>query len=213
MEPTKRRGQPRLGARSILLRAFVPTTAGAILVGSLIYSHFVAHLNFDPVLLSVLWALLFTGLGTFLVSGTARQVGDCLDAAEQRIETLNEALQQQVDELATTNAKLAHKNEENEMFVYSVSHDLRAPLVSLQGFSKELSYACKDIRNILTENTLPAEVRDHGVNLIDDEMAQSIQFIQTAVSRLAQIIEALLRLSRAGRLELRCEPVDLQATV
>src|SRR5262249_1765084 len=41
---------------------------------------------------------------------------------------------------------LAQKNQENEMFVYSVSHDLRSPLVNLQGFSEELGLACRDLR-------------------------------------------------------------------
>lgn len=201
------------GARSLLLRSFVPTTAAAILLGSLLHGQFFSRLDLNPVLLSAGWALLFTGAGTFLVAGTARRVGACLEAAERRIETLNEALRQRVEELAQTNERLAQKNEENELFVYSVSHDLRSPLVNLQGFSKELEFAGNDLRTILAESNLPPAVRDQGLRLIDDEMAQSIQFIRTAVSRLANIIEALLRLSRAGRLEIRWQPVDLQTLV
>ena len=40
--------------------------------------------------------------------------------------------------LSETNRELKAKTQENEAFVYSVSHDLRSPLVNLQGFSKEL---------------------------------------------------------------------------
>ena len=66
--------------------------------------------------------------------------------AEADIRQLNEHLEERVlartAELAEANRDLAHKNDENEMFVYSVSHDLRCPLVNLQGFSKELEKGC-----------------------------------------------------------------------
>ena len=50
---------------------------------------------------------------------------------------------------------LAEKDRENEMFIYSVSHDLRSPLVNLQGFSQELGYASKDLRGLLDDGVGP----------------------------------------------------------
>ena len=47
-------------------------------------------------------------------------------------------LEKQNAELVTANLDLDHKSRENEMFVYSVSHDLRSPLVNLQGFSQRV---------------------------------------------------------------------------
>jgi signal transduction histidine kinase len=108
---------------------------------------------------------------------------------------------------------LAQKDQENEMFVYSVSHDLRSPLVNLQGFSQELASSCQDLRRIVMENDVPAAVRERAAMLLDHEANESIQFIQTAVRRLATIIDALLRLSRVGRVVYDWQPVDVRATV
>ena len=46
---------------------------------------------------------------------------------------------------------LREREQENEMFIYSVSHDLRSPLVNLQGFSEELSYSCDHLRAALAD--------------------------------------------------------------
>jgi signal transduction histidine kinase len=105
------------------------------------------------------------------------------------------------------------KDRENELFIYSVSHDLRSPLVNLQGFSQELGLASADLRGLLEDESVPGPIRKRGLVIIDREVADSIQFIQTAVSRLSVIIDALLRLSRAGRVEYRWQPVDVGATV
>lgn len=108
---------------------------------------------------------------------------------------------------------LSQKDRENEMFVYSVSHDLRSPLVNLQGFSQELVLVCQDLRRIIAKDNVPAEVRQRVASLLDSDANESIQFIQTAVRRLATIIDALLRLSRVGRVVYEWQQVDVRATV
>jgi signal transduction histidine kinase len=107
---------------------------------------------------------------------------------------------------------LAARDRENEMFIYSVSHDLRSPLVNLQGFGKELELVCKDIRELLDKD-LTERARERAKELLDRDVPESIHFIQAAVSRLASIIDALLRLSRAGRVEYRSQWVDVDACV
>jgi|GEM_PF-1162004 len=134
-------------------------------------------------------------------------------AAEEKIYQLNADLEYQLSELAEANRELAQQNQENEMFVYSVSHDLRSPLVNLQGFSKELSLVSDDVRELLNGCELPAMVRTRVLNLLDEEMGESIRFIQTAVTRLSNIIDALLRLSRAGRVEYQPQHVETTAVV
>jgi signal transduction histidine kinase len=107
---------------------------------------------------------------------------------------------------------LAARDRENEMFIYSVSHDLRSPLVNLQGFGKELALVCAEVRGLLDGELTPA-ARGRAVDLLDRDVPESLQFIQAAVSRLAAIIDALLRLSRAGRVEYRAQAVDVAASV
>jgi signal transduction histidine kinase len=137
--------------------------------------------------------------------------------AEQRIRSLNEDLERRVaertSELAAANRDLQQKNQENEMFVYSVSHDLRSPLVSLQGFSKELTVVGQELRTLLADEGVPATVRVQAERLITGDMQQALKFIQSGVLRLSNIIDALLRLSRVGRVEYDLRPQETHQIV
>jgi signal transduction histidine kinase len=116
-------------------------------------------------------------------------------------------------ELAQTNETLRQQTQENETFIYSVSHDLRAPLVNLQGFSKELIHACDDLRAAVRQSSLTRQQRDHVEQLIDEDIGEALHFLQTAVLRASHIIDALLRLSRVGRVEYRRQQVDVRDIV
>jgi signal transduction histidine kinase len=122
-------------------------------------------------------------------------------------------VQQRTAELAAANRDLAAKTRENEAFVYSVSHDLRSPLVNLQGFSRELSASCGDLSEILAKADVPTDARTKCSAIIDGEMAEAVRFIQSAVIRLSTNIDALLRLSRIGRVELQLQNVEVQPIV
>jgi signal transduction histidine kinase len=108
---------------------------------------------------------------------------------------------------------LAQKDRDNSMFVYSVSHDLRSPLVNLQGFSQELTFAARQLRHLLDQPSVPDTARQPALKLIDLDMAESIRFIHTGVARLEGIIDALLRLSRAGKVEYSLLRVEVQSIV
>jgi PAS domain S-box-containing protein len=145
-----------------------------------------------------------------------------LDATERRqsekaIRQLNESLevrvQERTAELGAANHDLAQKNQENEMFVYSVSHDLRSPLVNLQGFGKELGMITEDLKSLLLAESVPEAVRKQAMALLEGDVQQSLHFIHTATTRLSNIIDALLRLSRVGRVEYQFRDVDLQCLV
>ena len=133
--------------------------------------------------------------------------------SEESLQRLNAELELAVRLLGETNRELKSRTTENEAFVYSVSHDLRAPLVNLQGFSKELAHAVLDLRTHLMEGGLPEQVRTRELAIVDGPMPKSIRFIQTAVTRLGNIIDALLRLSRAGRVIYQNQHVDVKMVV
>jgi PAS domain S-box-containing protein len=134
-------------------------------------------------------------------------------AHQDRIENLRRELERRVAELAATNRELLQKTSENESFVYSVSHDLRAPLVNLQGFSQELSLSKDALGSLLADDRVPADLRARGEELLAGDISESLGFIRNAVQHLSNIIDGLLRLSRVGRVEYQMDPVDVRPLV
>lgn len=121
-----------------------------------------------------------------------------------------ETIERRAAELEKANRSLDEKNREVEMFVYSVSHDLRSPLVNLQGFSKELNLTRGELLQLAREDFSP-EARTRATGLIERNMGESIHYMQTAVTRLGGIIDALLRVARAGRVEMHPRKVEMNA--
>jgi PAS domain S-box-containing protein len=168
-----------------------------------------------PVTLNV--TPVYDAAGNFVASRATLTDATERRRVENKFRTFNSELEKRVAErtaeLKIANAELVEKSQENEMFVYSVSHDLRSPLVNLQGFSQELSLGCRQLREILSQDNVPDAVEEQSAQLIDEEMGRCIRFIQTSVGRLSGIIDALLRLSRAGRVDHDPELVDLNRLV
>jgi signal transduction histidine kinase len=135
-------------------------------------------------------------------------LADRLKTSRLKERVYQEALERRATELTRANSDLAQKNQEIEMFVYSVSHDLRSPLVNLQGFSRELELARVELGKLL-RTEMPDAERDRARIVVERDITESVQYIQTAVTRLSHIIDALLRLSRAGRVEYRPRIVEV----
>jgi PAS domain S-box-containing protein len=108
---------------------------------------------------------------------------------------------------------LAQKNEEVEAFVYIVSHDLRTPLVNLQGFSKELERSCEDIRDQFRSLKLPETAERKLRAILDEDIPGALRFISASTNKFERLINALLGLSRSGRQKYQFELLDLQALV
>jgi PAS domain S-box-containing protein len=106
--------------------------------------------------------------------------------AEDKISVMNVELERRVQERT---AELEASNRELEAFSYSVAHDLRAPLRSIDGFNQAL-------------------IEDYGKQLAPDA-TDLLQRARQASQRMSQLIDDLLNLSRVARAEMRRQQVNL----
>ncbi|ANB72877.1 sensor histidine kinase [Paraburkholderia phytofirmans] len=141
------------------------------------------------------------------------QTGARLREADGEQAMLKARLEARARELAGVNEELRQETQDNEMFIYSVSHDLRSPLVNLQGFSKELQVSCDELGSIVEAARLPEAEHRRMVHILDGDVRESLQYLRAAVTQAAAIIDALLRISRAGRREYQWQRVSVGRVV
>lgn len=132
--------------------------------------------------------------------------------AEQARHRAQEELEQRVLERT---AELENVNEEVKSFAYIISHDLRAPLVNIRGFVGEMRFAYEVLEPYITQQyeQLPEQERNRLSTAFDEDMPEAMNFIDTSVIRMDQLISSVLQLSRMGRKELHFQVVDTREIV
>jgi signal transduction histidine kinase len=123
---------------------------------------------------------------------------DDFETEKNKVELVNEHLEKEIEErkrietqIQGVNTELLAANRELEAFSYSVSHDLRAPLRSIDGFSLAL-------------------LEDYADKL-DEDGKDYLRRVRTATQRMGILIDDLLNLSRMTRTEMKLEKTDLGA--
>ncbi|MES9862518.1 MAG: ATP-binding protein [Candidatus Thiodiazotropha sp. 4PDIV1] len=128
--------------------------------------------------------LLCSEFGSFATS--FNRMTSNLEISHGKLDEYNRSLEKKVEERTV---ELERSNKELEAFNYSVSHDLRAPLRSIEGFSQVLSEDYQDS--------------------IDETGHDYLRRVRSAATRMGNLIDDMLRLSRLGRQEMEISIVDL----
>ena len=188
---------------------------------------------------SFIGLVFYAALAALIIALMHRIIAAHGDLQESRasLQALNETLEQRVhartaalvaarDELRATNANLEAivearvgelrvANEEVQRFAYIVSHDLRAPLVNVLGFTSELDAVRDELSAFLDDvgNVAPQLVTAERRAIVQQDLPEALGFIRASTSKMDRLINAILKLSREGRRKLAAEEIDVAGLV
>jgi len=133
-----------------------------------------------------------------------RMAGICMDITERR------HYQQRLEQLT---GKLDTQTKELEAIIGVVSHDLRAPLVNVQGFSAEIEADCRTLTELLSGTDLPPETHKRIAPLLSKTIPESLKFIQSSAEAMNSLVRSLVEVAKVGLATSKPEPLDMDAIV
>jgi signal transduction histidine kinase len=111
------------------------------------------------------------------------------------------------------NLELGVKNKELEQIVYVTSHDLRSPLVNIQGFSKELQISIDSLKELFSGVDVSVSEKMKVNLILEDDIPMALEYIVTSIKKMDSLLSGLLRLSRFGRVSLMVENLDINRII
>ncbi len=153
--------------------------------------------------------VLLVGLGSGWV---VRRYTGSLASSRDELRDANANLENAVDERT---ADLRRANDEIQRFAYIISHDLRAPLVNIMGFTAELEAATRLLGDHVEQAhaRAPADVSEPVLLAAREDLPEATSFIRSSAQKMDRLINAILRLAREGRRSLNPEPLEMAALV
>ncbi|MFZ4440970.1 MAG: sensor histidine kinase, partial [Syntrophales bacterium] len=116
-------------------------------------------------------------------------------------------------ELARLYAQIQAKNKELEQVVYVVSHDLRSPLVNIDGYGREVEYAIAELEKALAADHASSEALRAAALPPVQEMSAALRYIRGSTTQMDALLSGLLKLSRSGRASLTIAPLNMNELV
>ena len=108
---------------------------------------------------------------------------------------------------------LEFKNRELQDIVYTASHDLRSPLVNIEGFSGELSSDCDHLIKLLKEQIDGTDNLEKIETLVKKDLPESLNFITNGAKKMSSLLDGLLQVSRIGTVEINSESLDIKKNI
>ncbi len=162
------------------------------------------------------WITIAGGIAIIAIMGAAlfvvAQHIRALATSQQEIRRLNEGLEARV---AERTEDLMQANQEIQRFAYIVTHDLRAPLVNIMGFTAELDTSLKALQAYVLNDDKPlSEDQIKSARLAaEEDLPEAIGFIRSSTRKMDGLINAILKISRDGRRQLKPEEIELTPLV
>jgi signal transduction histidine kinase len=108
---------------------------------------------------------------------------------------------------------LDEKNKELERYLYIASHDLRSPLVNIQGFSARLRKQANAIVERISCLMTHIPEKEEVIGILSEEIPKTLDFITANVTKMDKLISGLLQLSRTGLLPISLARVDMDSLI
>jgi len=164
--------------------------------------------------LALRWVTIVAAIVILLMAGgsvwTVVNYTKDLATSRNEVDLLNASLEVRVRERTQD---LRRANEEIQRFAYIVTHDLRAPLVNIMGFTSELEASLPPIHRLIerVEKEGDPELTREAKAVAVEDLPEAIGFIKTSTRKMDALINAILKLSRAGQRPLKPEVIELNS--
>ena len=109
--------------------------------------------------------------------------------------------------------ELEDKTKELEQIIYVTSHDLRSPLVNIQGFTRELEQSLKEVQSIMQTGDITPAVSEKLSAPMNEDIPDALKYILASTSKIDTLLSGLLRLSRLGRAALAIKKLDMNELI